>query len=1513
MTSNSWEFRIGLGLGLCLVTPLTGVWAAPQGGEVQSGSVSIDQQGSHTQVDQSTQSAVIEWQAFNVGAGESVHFSVPGSDAITLNHILDQNPSQILGQVQSNGQLVLANPNGLFFGPDSVINVGALIATTAEPEWVNGSLNMNGQPGQGGIDQLGQVNANDAVAYFSPRINIAGEINAGGDVALNNATQGVITLTDSGIGFEIKDDAELAALQEGIQVSGSIRSDGGYVRLSTDAVDRLYDHALNMDGLISADAVVGDGGEVSLVANNGTVWIDGAVSAGSAAALGGVVQLAGQQVGLSSTATVQADGATGGGEVQIGGGWADSGPAQADKVYTADGSRISADATAEGDGGDVWIWSDTQTRVHGAVSAQGAGDTGSGGFVETSSYGRIEVTQAPDVTADNGDGGQWLLDPGNISIDQVSDSNISNDPADAFTVDDASLDSVLDVDTLLTALGSNTEVTVQTTGTDNDISLDTVLDTSGLTSESTLILDATGSVVLNNNITDDDDSVLINLTLNANNGIEFNNDTLTVEDLTLDSDTVASSTGLTVDALNIVAQDGLAWTANGDLAFDANSDLISSETGGVGSLSVDMNGNNLTLGSVGEYSENNRLGDLTLSNVNQLNLIGNIDMPGTALDLSSGVTSIQLYGDLTIDTNGGALTLADIADGGSFSLSLDATASDGSGSDVSLGSVEADNLTVSTDGTLTLGGNLTSTGSNIELNANAVQLPSGSITLSSASFLSVNAGLDGAASQASDLTLEAGTVEASNSDINLFDVGATQALGELTLSTPGTVDLGTELQAAQLTLQQDPTLSLGTDTLVALNGANAVDLTGANITSAGSAELTLNVANSDVALGDLSIGGLVVNTNQLTLSGTVSTTGSGIDLSGVDAVQLQDDVGLLVEGEGDLTLIDDVEGAYTLTLSIDEGDLSVGNQAASTALAGLVISDGDVNSGTNTLGSTVSIDGDLAMVDAGTWSLTADSQIESTSGQLDLSGTTLSADGHSLTLTSSNDLSMGSASADTLTLSSTSATLNGDLTATTSLDVSNTGAIELASDTTLTGPLNLGDETTSVAINGNQALVIDAQDSDLTLYSLGNTTALDSLTVQNANTLELTQPIQTQGIDGITLAGNRLDLLADTSFDTSSANGNIDLSGIGVNGGFTLTLNAGDGRISLGDLGQGTALVSLSVEEASSLQLGGSINTEDTELDFSVVQAVDLIDDVTLDTSAQAGAINFGSATIDGTYDLNLTTGAGTITLGAVGQNVALQSLTVDTTSNLALSDDVTVIGDVSLAANQLELDSAVTSTGGNAVFTGAAGIEMGAASSVTTFNDQTLTATTGDVSLGALTSENGTITVTATAGSIDNAIDDFVTLTDTSVNVTASTVNLTAGQGIGTDLTQPVVLDVPQSGAIDLSFGSNVAYVVNLNGASLSSTGAVLDNRQNSLSEAGQTIGLFEWDRPVAMPETDARTTVSSESEPLFGIAQPGFVLPSNVVLVNDRISRGVPDVPALIFDGADWRLEYPIRAEPR
>lgn len=84
--------------------------------------------------------------------------------------------------------------------------------------------------------------------------------------------------------------------------------------------------------------------------------------------------------------------------------------------------------------------------------------------------------------------------------------------------------------------------------------------------------------------------------------------------------------------------------------------------------------------------------------------------------------------------------------------------------------------------------------------------------------------------------------------------------------------------------------------------------------------------------------------------------------------------------------------------------------------------------------------------------------------------------------------------------------------------------------------------------------MIDAQDSDLTLYSLGNTTALDSLTVQNANTLELTQPIQTQGIDGITLAGNRLDLLADTSFDTSSANGNIDLSGIGVNGGFTLTL-----------------------------------------------------------------------------------------------------------------------------------------------------------------------------------------------------------------------------------------------------------------------------------------------------------------------------------------------------------------------
>src|SRR5512138_847707 len=95
----------------CLAALLAGVpatvLAAPQGGEVVGGTGSISATGTTTTVQQQTSSMAINWQSFNVAAGETVKFVQPTTTSVVLNRILDQNPSQIFGAIDANGRVFL--------------------------------------------------------------------------------------------------------------------------------------------------------------------------------------------------------------------------------------------------------------------------------------------------------------------------------------------------------------------------------------------------------------------------------------------------------------------------------------------------------------------------------------------------------------------------------------------------------------------------------------------------------------------------------------------------------------------------------------------------------------------------------------------------------------------------------------------------------------------------------------------------------------------------------------------------------------------------------------------------------------------------------------------------------------------------------------------------------------------------------------------------------------------------------------------------------------------------------------------------------------------------------------------------------------------------------------------------------------------------------------------------------------------------------------------------------------
>src|ERR1700722_13427719 len=104
--------------------------ANPIGGVVSQGSAIFTSQGS-TMTIQTGGNAFINWSSFNIGAGESTVFVQPSSTSVVWNKINDSNPSQILGNLDANGLVVLQNPSGFYVGGQASINTGGLIMTTS--------------------------------------------------------------------------------------------------------------------------------------------------------------------------------------------------------------------------------------------------------------------------------------------------------------------------------------------------------------------------------------------------------------------------------------------------------------------------------------------------------------------------------------------------------------------------------------------------------------------------------------------------------------------------------------------------------------------------------------------------------------------------------------------------------------------------------------------------------------------------------------------------------------------------------------------------------------------------------------------------------------------------------------------------------------------------------------------------------------------------------------------------------------------------------------------------------------------------------------------------------------------------------------------------------------------------------------------------------------------------------------------------------------------------------------
>ncbi len=107
------------------------VYAAPMGGNVVHGNANITQNGSNTIINQNSDSAIINWDSFDINKGESVHFNQNSSSSIVLNRVTNGMPTNIFGNLSANGNVFVLNQAGVLIGKGASINTNSFLAGAA--------------------------------------------------------------------------------------------------------------------------------------------------------------------------------------------------------------------------------------------------------------------------------------------------------------------------------------------------------------------------------------------------------------------------------------------------------------------------------------------------------------------------------------------------------------------------------------------------------------------------------------------------------------------------------------------------------------------------------------------------------------------------------------------------------------------------------------------------------------------------------------------------------------------------------------------------------------------------------------------------------------------------------------------------------------------------------------------------------------------------------------------------------------------------------------------------------------------------------------------------------------------------------------------------------------------------------------------------------------------------------------------------------------------------------------
>lgn len=350
-------------------------YTTPTGETLVSGAATFDRpaQG-RLNVNQSSNRAIINWDNFDTGRKARTEFIQPNSSSLTVNRVTGagSDPTQILGTLKANGNIMILDRNGVLFGNKSVVDVNSIIASTGD---VDDSSVTGGDTkftfdnfGDGVLDMRGKITVADAglAAFVAPSIRNSGTI---------TAKLGRVEMAAGGTAATVDlygdDLIQLAFGFEGqgqITNSGKILAENGTINMTTELANDIVNSSINMSGVADVSSVTRDGGKIIL--NSGADFnlpSSGVLKADSATKHGGSIDIRmNNHAQLDGTLT--ASSATGGGFIRVsrGGGGITLG---------RKGKIISN--SSQGKGGDVELGGEAgQLTIDGNISSSGA--TGGG-------------------------------------------------------------------------------------------------------------------------------------------------------------------------------------------------------------------------------------------------------------------------------------------------------------------------------------------------------------------------------------------------------------------------------------------------------------------------------------------------------------------------------------------------------------------------------------------------------------------------------------------------------------------------------------------------------------------------------------------------------------------------------------------------------------------------------------------------------------------------------------------------------------------------------------------------------------------------------------------------------------------------------------------------------------------------------------------------------------------------------------------------------------------------------